>query len=144
MAKNKGLPKKYAKMGFKKGWVAYKKALASAARKRKSSTKKTVKKRSTTAKKSNPGGRRTAKYTNIGIMKWVTGLHALKRTGIIAGAKQALTGDFEGAVDTITDQAGDTDNLVAAGLPPVICAGVKKVFGKVPLIELGKYKINLL
>jgi len=33
MAKRKGLPKKYAKMGFKKGWAAYKKVRGTTRRK---------------------------------------------------------------------------------------------------------------
>ena len=40
MPKSKGLPKKYAKMGFAKGWKAYKAQQRKTATKRKSSTRK--------------------------------------------------------------------------------------------------------
>lgn len=54
----KGLPKKYAKMGFKKGWREYKKTKRKTASKRKGGKKKSGKKKysKSYSKPSNPGG----------------------------------------------------------------------------------------
>lgn len=49
--KKTGLPKKYAKMGFAKGWAAYKKAKRAAAAKRKKSVKKKATPKKTAKKK---------------------------------------------------------------------------------------------
>jgi hypothetical protein len=55
MGKRKGLPKKYAKMGFKAGWAAYKKAKNSRTKKNTTTRRRTmVRKKTTTKKKSSP------------------------------------------------------------------------------------------
>ena len=90
----KGLPKKYAKMGFKKGWREYKKARAAAKRKRKSSAKtkpKSSSKRSTrSSSKGNPGGRR-----GMRIGKALQALKAVFNYGAAAIGSATGPGDAE-------------------------------------------------
>lgn len=100
--------------------------------------KKVVRRRA--AKKTRRAGK---KYTNIGIMQVAGGLHAIRVTGVITGARLALAGEFEAAADHVADQAGDMNNMISAATPPVIFGILKKIVGPVPLFKLGKYKLNL-
>ena len=67
MPKGKGLPKKYAKMGFAKGWKAYKAQQRKTASKRRSSTRKgqvrKTARRAFMPKNKNNRGRRMARKT---------------------------------------------------------------------------------
>ena len=133
MAKRKGgLPKKYAKMGFKKGWKAYK-----------ASKKSTTKKRSTTAKKSNPGGRKTAKFTRIRMVPISVGVNAAYQMGFVEAGEKLLEGDFAGAGEAIRDNSGSIRNWIEVGVPAIIAKGFKSIFGSVPLISAGKFKLDL-
>jgi len=88
----KGLPKKYAKMGFKKGWAAYKKARRTPVRR-----KTTRRKGRTMARRRTY--RRTARraYTARGGMKpIIDGLIG----GVAAEAGQKFLGGYGGALGT--------------------------------------------
>lgn len=62
----KGLPKKYAKMGFKKGWREYKKTKRRTKSKRRSPPKKRSYKRSSRGRSNPSGGRSTSKMSKFG------------------------------------------------------------------------------
>lgn len=144
MAKKKGgLPKKYAKMGFKAGWKAYKAVLSKRAKVRITPGRKPGKSKSGVRTMAKKKGKGKKKYTNIGIMQVAGGLHAVRVTGVITGARLALAGEFEAAADHVADQAGDINNMISAATPPVIFGILKKIVGPVPLFKLGKYKLNL-
>jgi len=91
----KGLPKKYAKMGFKKGWAAYKKAQRSPPKRRRS----TASKRRSQPMARRRNYRRTARraYTARGGMKpIIDGVIG----GIAAEAGQKFLPGYGGALGT--------------------------------------------
>jgi len=88
----KGLPKKYAKMGFKKGWAAYKKARRTPVRR-----KTTRRKGRTMARRRTYRRKARRAYTARGGMKpIIDGLIG----GVAAEAGQKFLGGYGGALGT--------------------------------------------
>lgn len=92
----KGLPKKYAKMGFKKGWREYKKSKGKTSKKRSSPKRK--RKRSSrrytrSSSKGNPGGASTPKIGAV-----FRGLKAAFNYTAAAQGAYTETGSIEGAL----------------------------------------------
>ena len=88
----KGLPKKYAKMGFKKGWAAYKKARRTPVRR-----KTTRRKGSTMARRRTYRRKARRAYTARGGMKpIIDGVIG----GVAAEAGQKFLGGYGGALGT--------------------------------------------
>lgn len=83
------------------------------------------------------------KYTNIGLVPLGVGINALDRMGIIDGAALAINGNIEAGAAIITANAGNVTNWAASIIPAVIAGGARKLIGKVPLISIGSYKINM-
>ena len=96
MAKRQGLPKKYAKMGFKKGWKAYKATQG---------TRKSPVRRKTTRKRARPMARRRnyrraarrAYGARGGMKPIIDGAIG----GVAAEAGQKFLGGYGGALGTI-------------------------------------------
>ncbi len=82
MAKRKGLPKKYAKMGFKRGWAAYKKSKRTTTRRKTTTRRAAPKRRYTMARRRSY--RRRARSAIGGI-----NTNAMMK-GVIAGAGATL------------------------------------------------------
>lgn len=87
-----GLPKKYAKMGFKKGWKAFKATKRKTKAKRKSGNPKkkiTKKRKNNPKKKNNPGGRTTPKGPDLSSPSAIAKMYALAGAGINNGMAAA-------------------------------------------------------
>ena len=159
-----GLPKKYAKMGFKKGWRAFKASKRSTQRKRTTTRKGGVRKTARRAyvRKNNPkrsnnkmrkgiphpsitgmaSGLAIASYLNAG--KTVTG--AFGKTSVVEGViKDVTDGDLGTAFSTLAGNAIDmiaTDTgrktLVTASGIAILGAFARKQF---PSLKLGGSKL---
>jgi len=154
-----GLPKKYAKMGFKKGWRAFKSAKRTTQRKRTTRTG-AVRKTARRAYKNNPkrrnmkktiphpsvtgmaSGLAIAAYLNAG--KSVTG--SFGRTSVTEGViKDVTDGQLGTAFNTLAgnaiDMIGTNDGrktLVTAGGIALLGAFARKQF---PQLKLGGSKL---
>ena len=138
----KGLPKKYAKMGFKKGWKAYKKTKG----KRKSSPKrktKTKKKGGYVARRRRYTRRRSSRSKNINIPIGgiAIGLSAMYQLGAFDAAELALAGDIKGAGMRLGQNS--VADVVAASIPIAVYGMAKKVIGQQTLFKFGKVHIKL-
>lgn len=112
--------------------------------KRKASRKTTIKRSGGTrkmARKKRSYGRK--KYTQVGLVPLGVGINAMDQMGIIDGAQAALSGDIDGAVAAVRNNAGNITNWAGAVAPAIIAGAVRKFVGKVPLVTLGKFKINM-
>lgn len=127
-----GLPKKYAKMGFKKGWKAFK------ASKRKTKSKKTSKpkpktktKKRATTRSTKTMGRRTRKIPLAATAGLVS--------SILPALSNLVAGNFEGAAQEFGYFAGATPGgfnfgVMAAKILPIIAgAGVSMAASKLGL-----------
>ena len=157
-----GLPKKYAKMGFKKGWAEYKKSL----KKRKSpSKKKPVRKakpkrtrgRTTVARRTTTK-RRSKKYTTISILGDIAPLG----WGYTTVSGNQIGEVLDKAIDSIMNGNGDiaeiamteiqetlnnvTQNPVQVGVKLAIGVGafrwISKSVGRKKVFTIGKFKLT--
>jgi len=152
-----GLPKKYAKMGFKKGWAAYKRAHP---KKRSSSTKKrskptTKRRRKTVAKRRTT---RRKKYTTVSVM--ALGQAAMQFSNI---TKQplgdvvndvvigAINGDEDVIAKVLDVGRGALDNIttnpvgiaIRAGIIAFLFAQGKKIIGHKTIFKVGSFRLTM-
>ena len=135
----KGLPKKYAKMGFKKGWAAYK-------RSKKGGTKKTTRKKapkrkytktraSTKRRKSTMARRKKRGSRKQGIVSLaINGITlGIAAAPILMNAKEYLfSGDYQGFANaTVKDYTGLSMESGAVGFNPMEAKGLFALGGAV-------------
>ena len=155
-----GLPKKYAKMGFKKGWAAYKKAKRKSSTTRRKPTKRKTapkRRRSTVARRKRSYSRRK-KYTNISILGDIAplgwGYMTISGNQIGEVLDRAIgavmNGDEDIAEIAMTEIQQTlnnvTSNPVQVGVKLAIgVAGFKwisKTVGRRKVFQIGKFKLT--
>ena len=155
-----GLPKKYAKMGFKKGWAAYKKSKRATTTKRKSTKRKTAPKtrrRSTVARKkqNKRRGKKTFRISILGDVAplgWgymtISGNQIGEVLDQAIGAVMEGNGDLAEILMTEIQQtiANVTTNPVQVGLRLAIGIGafkwISKVAGRRKIFQIGKFVLT--
>ena len=138
----KGLPRKYAKLGFAKGWKKYK---ASKKSKSKTYSKPTKTKRvKTMARKRRSYSRRRSgkkKTVTIPVGGIAIGLATAGQLGMIDAGKSAIEGDFQGALDKMSQNS--VTDVITANIPPLVYGVFKKAAGPVTLFQVGKFKFQI-
>jgi len=140
----KGLPKKYAKMGFKKGWKAYKKSKGKSSGKKRTYSKPTkkAKRRSTMARRRYNRRRSSRKKTvTIPVGGIAIGLATAGQLGLVDAAQTAIDGDFKGALNEMSNNS--VADVIAASVPPMVYGVFKKAVGPVNLFQIGKFKFQI-
>ena len=150
-----GLPKKYAKMGFKKGWRAFKATKRSTQRKRTTTRKGT----SPLKRSNNKGARKMKGIPHPSITGMASGLAvaAYLNSGSTTVGRSGQRITTEGVIKDITDgQLGTAFNTLAgnamgmigtdAGRKTLVVAGVTAALGAVarrqfPNLKLGSTKL---
>ena len=139
----KGLPKKYAKMGFKKGWAAYKRSKNKGKRKRKSTKKRASPKRRRRSTMARRKSYRRSRTTSVSLTDMGYAIALADHIGLVdAGITLYQGGDLRGAVDNVRNKAGDISTYVNIGLTTAIYGVTKKIFGGRTLISFGKFRIR--
>jgi len=148
----KGLPKKYAKMGFKKGWAAYKRAKSGrrrAAPRKKSVTRRKRRAYASPKRRVRRVARRRRKMSRS--TKKRIGLAVAIPVGIIgaAAAKPVLDGIFSetGSMSDLGTNLQTGLNAAAGAVAPALVAavglGVMKMFVGGGSFDIGKYRVGL-
>ena len=157
-----GLPKKYAKMGFKKGWAAYKKAKKGGATKRKPSKGKSStarRRKATVARKRRSTKRRGSRKKTFSV--------SLTRVGQLAWSYKQISGNDLGDVSQrlitafasgnedmvgilIDELNGTMSNVMAQPVQIAVKTSIgvmgfsllKSVIGTKQLFKVGKFRLT--
>lgn len=155
-----GLPKKYAKMGFKKGWAAYKKSKKKSTPKRKPTKRKAAprRRRSTMARGRRKQRRRTKKYKSVSIMSiGHAAMQYSNLTGMPLGTvvNEVVMGIVQGnsdPIDVLMTQAtaalnNVTENpagiAIRAALIAFLFSQGRSLIGKKCIFTVGKWKLTV-
>lgn len=140
----RGLPKKYAKMGFKKGWREYKLTKAGKKKTKRKTSRKTTKRKTTRRRGTSraTGGRRVRKLTiplalaapaaNLIFGKDASGISVMDelQNGRVGPAMDHLVGTLTGYHPAV----GFNPDFLKYGLIPLVVGGlVHKFVGGAPL-----------
>jgi hypothetical protein len=155
-----GLPKKYAKMGFKKGWAAYKKSKRKTTTTRKRTVKRktapTKRRRSTVARRRKYVRRK--KYTTVSVMS--IGHMAMQYSNITGAPLGAIVDELIGSIldgngdplEIIMEQAKGaltniTENPAGIALRGALIGFLftqgKQIVGRKVLFTVGKFRITV-
>jgi hypothetical protein len=128
----KGLPKKYAKMGFKKGWAAYKKTKSG---RKKSTTKKSPKRTYTKRRKTYMARRKKRGSRKQGIVSLAlngTALAIALAPAAVNAKNHLFAGDYQGFADSMMrDYTGISHDGDSVGFNPMAAKGLWAVGGAI-------------
>ena len=139
MPRGRGLPKKYAKMGFKKGWRAYKAAKRGTKRRRKATTSRARPRRRNNPKRSVRRVRKS-KNVNVNLVELGGGLVLSDQILGAKGMSDLFAGNFRGALtNTAARMRSKTiqEDLIKTGLGIMVIKAAAKSLGQRRLGKLG-------
>ena len=134
----KGLPKKYAKMGFKKGWKAFKAA------KRGTKRRRTTTSRARPRRRNNPKRSvrrvRKSKNVNVNLVELGGGLVLSDQILGAKGMADLFGGNFKGALTNTAQRMRSKsvqEDLIKTGLGIMVIKAAAKSLGQRRLGKLG-------